>query len=64
MAKVLVLYYSFYGHIEAMANAVAAGARQVPGASVVVKRLPETIPADAFAKTGKSPQAAPVADPA
>jgi multimeric flavodoxin WrbA len=32
MAKVLVLYYSFYGHIEAMADAVAEGARQVPGA--------------------------------
>ena len=35
MAKVLVLYYSFYGHIEAMAYAVAEGARQVPGANVV-----------------------------
>jgi NAD(P)H dehydrogenase (quinone) len=65
MAKVLVLYYSFYGHIEAMAYAVAEGARQVPGASVVVKRVPETVPADVFAKAGgKSQQAAPVADPA
>src|SRR5436305_976130 len=65
MAKILVLYHSFYGHIEAMAYAVAEGARQVPGASVVVKRVPETMAADAFAKAGgKSQQAAPVADPA
>ena len=39
MAKVLVLYYSAYGHIEAMANAVAAGAREA-GASVDIKRVP------------------------
>ena len=37
MAKVLVLYYSFYGHIEAMANAVAEGARGVAGAKVDIK---------------------------
>jgi NAD(P)H dehydrogenase (quinone) len=65
MAKVLVLYYSFYGHIEAMAYAVAEGALQVPGASAVVKRVPETVPAEVFAKAGgKSQQAAPVAHPA
>jgi len=46
MAKVLVLYYSFYGHIEAMAEAVAEGARTVSGAEVVIKRVPETIPED------------------
>ena len=45
MAKVLVLYYSAYGHIEAMANAVAAGARDA-GALVDVKRVPELVPAD------------------
>ena len=45
MAKVLVLYYSAYGHIEAMANAVAAGAREA-GATVDVKRVPELVPAE------------------
>ena len=65
MAKVLVLYHSFYGHIEAMAQAVAEGAREVAGAKVDVKRVPETVPADVFAKSGgKANQAAPVAQPA
>jgi NAD(P)H dehydrogenase (quinone) len=45
MAKVLVLYYSTYGHIEAMAAAVAEGAR-VAGAEVTIKRVPETVPED------------------
>jgi NAD(P)H dehydrogenase (quinone) len=43
MAKVLVLYYSAYGHIETMAYAVADGAREA-GAELVVKRVPETVP--------------------
>ena len=43
MAKVLVLYYSAYGHIEQMANAVAEGAREA-GAQVDVKRVPELVP--------------------
>src|SRR4249919_1787783 len=43
MAKVLVLYYSAYGHLEAMANAVAAGAREA-GATVDIKRVPELVP--------------------
>lgn len=64
MAKILVLYHSFYGHIEAMANAVAEGARQVSGAHVDLKRVPETVPPDAFAKAGgKANQAAPIARP-
>ena len=42
MAKVLVLYYSAYGHIETMANAVAEGAREA-GATVDVKRAPELV---------------------
>lgn len=64
MAKVLVLYYSMYGHIETLAEAVAEGARKVSGVEVTVKRVPETIPADAFAKAGgKSDQKAPVATP-
>jgi NAD(P)H dehydrogenase (quinone) len=45
MSKVLVLYYSTYGHIETMANAVAEGARST-GATVDVKRVPETVPED------------------
>jgi NAD(P)H dehydrogenase (quinone) len=48
MAKVLVLYYSAYGHIEAMANAVAEGARKA-GATVDIKRVPELVP-EAVAK--------------
>ncbi|TFZ05690.1 NAD(P)H:quinone oxidoreductase [Ramlibacter henchirensis] len=65
MAKVLVLYHSFYGHIEAMANAVAEGARQVEGTTVQVKRVPETMPQDVFRKAGgKENQAAAVAQPA
>ena len=50
MAKVLVLYYSTYGHIEQMANAVAEGARAA-GATVDVKRVPETAPEE-VAKNG------------
>ena len=45
MSKVLVLYYSSYGHLETMANAVAEGARAT-GATVDVKRVPETAPAE------------------
>jgi len=61
MAKVLVLYYSTYGHIETMAQAVAEGARKA-GATVDVKRVPETVP-DAIAKAAhfKLDQAAPIA---
>jgi NAD(P)H dehydrogenase (quinone) len=46
MAKILVLYYSSYGHIETMARAVAEGAREA-GAEVDVKRVPETVPEEA-----------------
>src|SRR5260370_14426292 len=61
MSKVLVLYYSAYGHIEAMANAVAEGAREA-GASVDIKRVPELVPAEvAKASYYKLDQAAPVA---
>ena len=62
MTKVLVLYYSAYGHIETMANAVAEGARGA-GASVDIKRVPELVPPDvAKASYYKVDQAAPVAD--
>lgn len=61
MTKVLVLYYSTYGHIEQMAEAIAAGARET-GAAVDVKRVPETVPeASARANHFKLDQAAPVA---
>ena len=61
MSKVLVLYYSTYGHIETLADAIAEGARST-GATVDVKRVPETVP-DEVAKNGhfKLAQAAPVA---
>lgn len=61
MAKVLVLYYSAYGHIETMAEAVAAGAREA-GAAVDIKRVPELVPEDvAKASYYKLDQNAPVA---
>ena len=60
-AKVLVLYYSSYGHIETMAQAVAEGARGT-GATVDIKRVPETVPEDvAKASHYKLDQAAPIA---
>jgi len=61
MAKVLVLYYSSYGHIEQMAQAIAEGARSA-GAQVDIKRVPETVPEELAKKSGyKLDQAAPVA---
>ena len=64
MTKVLVLYYSSYGHIETMAKAVAAGAAEVEGVEVTVKRVPETVPED-VAKSAhiKLDQDAPIARP-
>ncbi len=64
MTTVLVLYYSMYGHIETMANAVAAGAGEVDGVEVTVKRVADLIPREAAEKAGaKLDQAAPVAEP-
>lgn len=61
MPKVLVLYYSTYGHIETMAHALADGARST-GATVDVKRVPETVPEHvAKAAHFKLDQSAPVA---
>lgn len=61
MSKILVLYYSTYGHIEAMAQAVAEGAREA-GATVDIKRVPETVPEEvAGANHFKLDQAAPIA---
>ena len=61
MTKVLVLYYSSYGHVEKMAEAVAEGAREA-GAAVDIKRVPELVPEEIARKSGfKLDQAAPVA---
>ncbi|MBN6151848.1 NAD(P)H:quinone oxidoreductase [Xanthomonas sp. AmX2] len=61
MAKVLVLYYSSYGHIETLAEAIAQGARSA-GATVDIRRVPETVPEALAAKSGfKLDQRAPVA---
>lgn len=64
MAKVLVLYHSMYGHIETMAGKIAEGAASIAGTEVVIKRVPETMPQEAFqAAGGKAEQAAAVATP-
>lgn len=64
MTKVLVLYYSSYGHVEGMAEAIAEGAREVPGVEATIKRVPELVP-EAVAKGAgmKMDQTAPVAEP-
>ena len=50
--KLLILYYSMFGHVHKMAEAVAEGARQVPGTEVVLARVPETLPATVLEKIG------------
>jgi len=50
--KVLVLYYSTYGHVHHMAQAIAKGAREVSGAEVVLRRVPETLPSDVLESMG------------
>lgn len=62
MVKILVLYYSMYGHIETMAKAVAEGVRSVEGTEVTIKRVPELVPEEVARKAGaKLDQAAPIA---
>lgn len=62
MAKILILYYSMYGHVETMANAVAEGARSVDGTEVTIKRVPELMPEEVARKSGaKLDQAAAIA---
>jgi len=64
MTKILVLYYSMYGHVETLAKAVAEGARSVAGVEVTVKRVPETMSPEAAKQYGaKLDQQAPLADP-
>lgn len=63
MSKILVLYYSMYGHIEVMSGAVAEGVRAA-GCEAVVKRVPETIPEAKAREIGvKLDQRAPIANP-
>ena len=50
--KLLILYYSMFGHVHSMAEAVAEGAREVPGVEVVIRRVPETLPPDVLEKVG------------
>jgi NAD(P)H dehydrogenase (quinone) len=50
--KVLILFYSMYGHIYKMAEAIAQGVKEVPGAEPILRRIPETIPEDVLKKTG------------
>ena len=65
MTKILVLYYSMYGHVETLAQSVAEGARSVDGVEVVIKRVPETMSPEVAKQYGaKLDQAAPEASPA
>lgn len=65
MTKILVLYYSSYGHVEHMAEAVAEGAGAVDSVEVTLKRVPELMPAEVAEKAGvKLDQAAAIASPA
>lgn len=62
MSKVLVLYYSMYGHIETLSHAIAEGARSLEDTEVVIKRVPETMPRAALEQIGaKLDQPAPEA---
>ncbi|MBV9063896.1 MAG: NAD(P)H:quinone oxidoreductase [Alphaproteobacteria bacterium] len=62
MSKVLVLYYSAWGHVEKMAEAVAEGARAVASTEVTIKRVPELVPEEVAKKSGmKLDQPAPIA---
>jgi NAD(P)H dehydrogenase (quinone) len=64
MCKILVVYYSTYGHVESMAYAQAEGAGKIPGAEVSVKRVPELMPREVAIAAGcKLDQPAPIADP-
>ncbi|MET1025637.1 MAG: NAD(P)H:quinone oxidoreductase [Dongiaceae bacterium] len=62
MSKILVLYYSSYGHIETMADAIAEGARKVAGTEVTIKRVPELVSAEVAKQSHfKTDQKAPIA---
>ena len=50
--KVLIVYYSTYGHVHHMAEAIAEGAKEIDGAEVVMRRVPETLPKEVLEKMG------------
>jgi NAD(P)H dehydrogenase (quinone) len=50
--KVLIVYYSMFGHVHRMAEAVAEGVREVPGAEAVLRRVPETLPEEVLRAMG------------
>jgi NAD(P)H dehydrogenase (quinone) len=52
MSKILIVYYSMYTHIHEMAQAVVEGARQVPGAEIILRRVPETLPDEVLMAMG------------
>nr|WP_321443877.1 NAD(P)H:quinone oxidoreductase [uncultured Cohaesibacter sp.] len=64
MTRILVLYYSSYGHVRALAQAEAEGALDIPGTSVDIRRVPETVPDDIRLKAGFVADDTPVASPA
>ena len=63
MTRILVLYHSMYGHIDTLARTVAEGAREVEGVEVTLKRVPETMDPEAFAKAGGQSFDTPEASP-
>ena len=50
--KMLIVYYSMYGHIHRMAEAIGEGAKKVPGTAIEMKRVPETLTPDVLEKMG------------
>jgi len=64
MPRILVLYYSSYGHVRTLAQAEAEGARSVPGAQVDIRRVPETVPEAVRQSAGYAADDTPVASPA
>ena len=64
MTRILVLYYSSYGHVRALAEAEAEGARSVAGTNVDLRRVPETVPEEIRQKAGFTDDRTPVASPA
>ncbi|MEQ8604511.1 MAG: NAD(P)H:quinone oxidoreductase [Marivibrio sp.] len=63
MTRILVLYYSSYGHVRALAQAEAEGARSVTGVAVDLRRVPETVPAAVRERAGYAPDDTPEASP-
>lgn len=64
MPRILVLYYSSYGHVRELAKAEAEGARSVPGTTVDIRRIPETVPESVRTSAGYETDDTPVATPA